>query len=169
MPKKTTLPTMDADIVTHAEHSTQLGDDTAPAMRLHLSKVGGGTPGRAYDGNWEYAILLRAMSGWEVISHGTDVITNTPMTHTDVAEMITEIWAGEYGDGYDHLTPDRYTQINGRGDAHITRDDATYCGKPKGQPAVFDTKIKNHAQQHCINCNMEYRADNWGRCPVEAH
>ena len=161
------LVTLDSDIVREAEYFVMLKDNTA-RVRAHVSKVGGGTLGMAYDGRWEYAILLRAVGGWEVIASGTDIETGTPKTHGQVASMIRE----QYGDGFHYMTPDRYVIGGGGRDAACIRredGDTTYCGARVTGPAVFDLSVPGHATQHHVKCTDTYRAEHWGRCPVPEH
>lgn len=158
------LVSMDADIVCGAEYAVTLKDNTA-RVRAHVSKVGGGTLGRAYAGTWEYAVLLRAVGGWGVIASGTDIETRVPQTHGQVGAMIAE----QYGDGFHYLPLDRYGVI-GKGSTvvHIRRDTparvGAYCGMSLTVPYAPGV---GRAAWHCATCTDVYRAENWGRCPVE--
>lgn len=156
------LETLDSDIVRHPEFTLPLEGVT----RVHVSKIGGGTVPKLYDGRWAYAIMLRAVGGWCVIASGTDVNTVTPKSHRDVAQMI----ADEYGDGFDHLTPEQYalTSMTSR-TAHIRREGEwlTYCDKqPLANPVVSDVSVPDHVTQCCVPCDNAYRSENFGRCAV---
>ncbi len=158
------LAALDSDIVREAEYARRLPRESAPT-RVHVSKVGGGTPGRTYDGMWEYAVIQRHVIGWTVIASGTDVHTGTPKTHAQVADMI----ADEYGDGFAEVMRDECCVARyGDGTACIRGEDGvtSYCGASIKRPAEFDTSKPGHVTQHCPECNTAYRASNWGRCPI---
>lgn len=158
------LVSLSADIVRSAEYATMLKDNTT-RVRVHVSKVGGGTLGKAYDGTWEYAILLRAVGGWEVIASGTDIETGTPKTHGQVAAMIAE----QYGDGFHYLPLADFGVIGDTAEiVHIRRDTpariGAYCGISITRPYVPGGK---RYRQHCVGCENTYRAEHWGRTAVE--
>lgn len=160
------LASLNSHIVRDAECHATLKDNQT-VVRVHVSLAGGGTPGRQYaTGTWEYAILLRAVGGWQVIASGTDIVTNTPKSHGQVVAMIRE----QYGDGFHYILPERYV-IAGGGErtACILREDSatSYCGAQVKSPAVFDTSAPGHVTQHHIACTDTYRAEHWGRTPVE--
>lgn len=156
------LPGMNARIVQHPHHARPLRS----GKRLHLLHGGGRAAGRPLEGPWEWAVLLRAVSGWKVIAHGADFTTPEPATHKQVSDLIARNCRGADGSGFDRLPRSRYSQTGTT--LHIRRDDPcrTYCGASAGQDAVFDTSQPRHAEQHCITCDAAYRAQNWGRCPV---
>lgn len=159
------LASLDSAIVREAEYSVTLKDNQT-RVRAHVSKVGGGLLGEHYAGTWEYAILLRAVGGWEVIASGTDIETGTPKTHGQVAAMIAE----QYGDGFHYIMPEQYGVIGATATTvHIRRDTAArigaYCGMSLTNPYVPGA-VKGYVQ-HCVSCIDTYRAEHWGRCPVE--
>lgn len=62
--------------------------DTAPGRAtIHISKVGSGTPGRAYTGAWHY----KAEQDSRTIIEGSDLETNTPTTHAEAAEILRDM------------------------------------------------------------------------------
>lgn len=157
------LPGLYDTIVRHPDHYVPLHRDQADVgKRLHVLRRNGG---------WDWAVILRAVSGWRVIAAGT-FGPGRDMNADQVSEELRALCMGPGGDGYDRLPPGRYTQLGERGDAHIRRADnaglTTYCDRPGGPDAVFDTKVKGHATQHCIACDRAYRAEHYGRTPVEA-
>lgn len=158
------LVSLDSDIVREAEWHATLKDNQT-VVRVHVSKVGGGTLGKAYDGTWEYAVILRAVGGWKVIASGTDIETGTPKTHGQVVAMIRE----QYGDGFHYIPLDEYCVARSNGDACIRRENGVtaYCDALVKRPAVFDTSKRNHVTNHCVRCTDTYRAEHWGRCPVQ--
>lgn len=161
------LASLDSDIVREAEYHITLKDNQT-VVRAHVSKTGGGTPGKAYEGTWEYAILLRAVGGWKVVASGADIETGTPKTHGQVASMIRE----QYGDGFHYMARDRYGVIGERASIiHIRRDTpaniGAYCGMSLTHPYVPGSS--GGYEQHCIECTDTYRAEHWGRTPVEDH
>lgn len=156
------LAALDSDIVREAEYAQRIEHDVT--TRVHVSKIGGGTLGKAYDGAWEYAILQRHVSGWDVIASGSDITTGTPKAHADVAQMIIE----EYGSGFAEIPREGNCVARYRDAACIYGEDGvtSYCGVLVKGPAEFDTSKPRHVTQHCPECNTAYRAANWGRCPV---
>lgn len=71
-----------------------------PEFRLFLAKVGGGTVGEAYTGNWYYAVTTpgrqRPASG---LTHGDDLYTGTPATHAQAAKILAGLLADKYQEG----------------------------------------------------------------------
>lgn len=160
------LPSVHSSIVRRPEHWVDLREAGGVGKRLHVSKVDGGTVGRAYEGSWWWAVVLRAVSGWEVIAAGV-AETEWPETHAGMAEALAGECRGESGDGFDRLPLALFTQIGSSTEAHIRRDAAeTYCGKGTGRKAEFDTRVKGHVEQHCTDCDAVYRAEHYGRTPV---
>lgn len=49
-------------------------------LRIEIEKVGGGTLGRKYTGNWIYRVLLDNVEQ----TRGSDYVTNTETGHHDV-------------------------------------------------------------------------------------
>ncbi|MFE2934847.1 hypothetical protein [Streptomyces sp. NPDC059278] len=161
------LPSVYDSIVRRPEHWVDLREAGGVGKRLHVSKVDGGAVGRAYEGSWRWAVVLRAVSGWKVIAAGV-AETMLPETHVGMAEALAGECRGESGDGFDRLPRTLFTQIGNSTEAHIRRDDpaTTYCGRGNGRDAVFDTRVKGHAVQHCSECDVVYRAEHYGRTPV---
>lgn len=58
---------------------------------ISVSKVGGGTVGRAYEGSWEY--LVTTANGSIVVKVGDDLYTGTPKTHHEAAVILAEFLA----------------------------------------------------------------------------
>jgi hypothetical protein len=56
-----------------------------------VSKVGGGTIGRAYEGFWHYTIVP---DQGEVIT-GSDLFTGTPKNHQEAADLVLDFTFGE--------------------------------------------------------------------------
>lgn len=61
---------------------------------LRISKVGGGTPGEAYDGWWYYSYAMRDMRG-----HGDALHTGVPCTHEQAAAILAQTLADQLPDG----------------------------------------------------------------------
>jgi hypothetical protein len=151
------LPAMDSAIVHQPDHHLVLPDPVMATIthRIHVSAGEGGA--------WQWANLLRAVSGWEVVAAGT-LSAADYATAADAAQEIARRFQGEDGQGRDRLPREAYFQI-GR-IAHLRRydeQDRAYCGVRAGRPAEFDTKVKDHAEQHCIRCDATYRAEHYGR------
>lgn len=68
------------------------GDDPRELV-LYLSKVGGGTPGQAYTGNWAYLLTW----GGEETEHGDDLRTGSPKTHEQAARIAAGFLAAAIG------------------------------------------------------------------------
>lgn len=153
------LPSMDSKLIRTPDHLVNPfpGTSRTPAHRFTLLHG---------ESRWLWAHALRAVSGWKVISAGVLSLSLYP-TADDAGEYLVRQFLGPNGDGIDRLTHEAFSQI-GR-TAHIRNESApatTYCGKPNGAPAVFDTSEPRHAEQHCIACDQEYRALHYGRMAV---
>lgn len=160
---RTGLPGLDADIVLDPEWRLVLTDIR---RRIHVSKVGGGAVGLAYEGKWEYAVLLRNVRSVKVIAHGQDVETGTPKTHDEVARMIEEEVRGENGTALDALPQGSFAVAGEDGQAHVRRFDDTllaYCGHALAAPRRGDLDAY---RGHCVECDAAYRAAHYGRVPV---
>jgi hypothetical protein len=59
---------------------------TIHGLRVEVNKVGGGTLGRAYDGEWFVTVL----NGPHYIFDNANLHTGTPKTHREVAEMAVD-------------------------------------------------------------------------------
>lgn len=57
-------------------------------LTVRISKVGGGTVGRAYDGRWHYRV--RSADGRKIIAEGDDLITPIPKTHREVVLIVLD-------------------------------------------------------------------------------
>lgn len=74
-----------------ADHEYSL--DLDGGQVIHVSKVGGGTPGEAYDGDWYYSVTNG--NGRELL-HGDNLRSGLPQTHRQMAETLAAILsAGE--------------------------------------------------------------------------
>lgn len=58
-------------------------------LMVRVSKVGGGTVGRAYDGHWSYRVSYVGSAGAPVME-GDDLKTGTPKTHAQVVEIVMD-------------------------------------------------------------------------------
>lgn len=152
------LPDLDAPVIVKPDHIVNpfAGQRRTPAHRIALLRK----PDR-----WEWAHVLRAVTGWTVVSAGT--LDPGVFPDADAAgEYLVRQFLGDNGDGFDRLSHEAYLQ-KGR-IAHLrqeTHPHIAYCGE-SGGPAVFDTAEPEHAQQHCIACDRRYRAEHYGRTPV---
>lgn len=72
-----------------SEYSTTIG-----GLRITVDKVGGGTLGRSYPGDWTVTV----MNGPEYVYDGETLRTGLPKTHKQVARMAFE-FASERIDG----------------------------------------------------------------------
>lgn len=52
-------------------------------VMVEISKVGGGTPGRRYQGTWSYRITDKG----RVVAEGDDLTISTPKTHEEAARI----------------------------------------------------------------------------------
>lgn len=158
------LPPMTDDIVVAPRHALRLPEPLR-GHRIHVSPTATG---------WQWAHLLRAVSGWKVIAAG--VLPEGPWHTTgEAAEEIARRFKGDSGDGCDRLPADRYVQIGGSTVACLRREDSTstYCGDIGGRQAVFDRSafdaaasgrgMYRRADHHCIHCDATYRAEHYGR------
>ena len=58
---------------------------------VRMSKVGGGTVGRAYEGRWMYRVkLVRKFRPDALLAEGDDLSTGTPRTHKEAAEIAVD-------------------------------------------------------------------------------
>lgn len=152
-----TFPGLDSPVVREPDYWTRLFPDHQVSHRLHVR--------RHPAGGWEWAHLLRMVSGWTVVAYGT--LDSGPYpTPESAAAYVAEQSRGADGDGFDRLSREAYLQ-KGR-IAHIRREDAPhtgYCGATGGR-AEFSTREPNHVEQHCIACDRAYRAAHYGRVAV---
>lgn len=164
--RTTTGLDLDSRIVQLPQYYIRL-KDSAP-VRLHVSATGGGLTGGVSTGavhtQWTWAILLRAVGGWEVIAGSVLDTSDTPLTHAQFAQGI----ADRYGDGYAQLAPENNCVARTTGVACLYGPDGTtsYCGALVRRPAVLGTSKPGHVTQHCIECKNAYRAAHYGRTPV---
>ncbi|WP_181273643.1 hypothetical protein [Brevibacterium oceani] len=54
---------------------------------VHVYKVGGGTPGRRYDGLWGYRVRCQG----RLVASGEDLRTGMPKTHDEAALIALEL------------------------------------------------------------------------------
>jgi hypothetical protein len=71
----------------HAHPEGRRGQD----LMVRVSKVGGGTVGRAYDGFWLYRVSY--IGSQTVLMEGDDLNTNTPKTHSQAAGLVLDFLA----------------------------------------------------------------------------
>jgi len=60
---------------------------TCPFCSVRVSKVGGGTLGRAYTGHWHYRIVING-----TVHQGSDLHTGTPKTHAEAATQVADFF-----------------------------------------------------------------------------
>lgn len=77
------------------EYAVTLPGSGEPPVTLRVSKVGGGTVGRAYAGNWYYSASGRRALGVSPV-HGDDLRTDSPKTHEEAARALAGHLAGDY-------------------------------------------------------------------------
>ena len=61
---------------------------------VRVDKVGGGTPGKAYDGDWTVTVRHHPTAGSAIFDRET-LTTGTPKTHREVAEMAADFASEE--------------------------------------------------------------------------
>lgn len=62
-----------------------------PPFHVGISKISGGTVGKAYDGSWEYE-FYNPHNG--MYASGNDLVTNIPKTHEQAAHLLIEFLVG---------------------------------------------------------------------------
>lgn len=62
-------------------------------LHVSVAKVGGGTPGRRYTGDWTYEIR-RGRYTEPVLMHGRDLRTDRPSTHQEAAKLALRMYRG---------------------------------------------------------------------------
>lgn len=153
------LPDLDTPVVREPDHIVNpfAGQHRHPAHRITLLRQ---------QDRWDWAHVLRTVTGWAVVSAGT--LNTGVFPDADAAgEYLVRQFLGDHGDGFDYLSHEAYLQKQRI--AHIrqeTHPHIAYCGESGGAPAVFDTREKGHAEQHCIACDRAYRAEHYGRVAV---
>jgi hypothetical protein len=68
------------------QFDAEFTDTSEDGEIIEIMKVGGGTPGREYDGAWLYKVRDK---DYDVVTRG-QVNTGTPHTHAYVAAMVAE-------------------------------------------------------------------------------
>lgn len=63
-----------------------------PPFHVGINKIGGGTVGKAYEGDWEFE-FANYISGQS--TGGSDFHTGTPKTHEEAAHLVIEFLVGE--------------------------------------------------------------------------
>jgi hypothetical protein len=66
-----------------------------PALTIAVEKLGGGTPGRRYDGRWRAVVTL----GGQELYRGQDLNTPAPHSHREAAGALAEMIAQTASDG----------------------------------------------------------------------
>ncbi|WP_019629665.1 hypothetical protein [Actinomadura atramentaria] len=65
-------------------------------IRIEIEKLGGGTPGEAYDGTWRYIVTNTHAHGAGEVMRGQDLETGMPITHAQAAAIVAGwLTAGE--------------------------------------------------------------------------
>ena len=83
---------------------------------VNISKVGGGTVGKSYEGTWEYQI-----TGPDVLFSNDDLRTGTPHTHEYVAALIPTFFYEELEEWDDQIA--LYNEQKGDGDNYDLEND----------------------------------------------
>lgn len=115
---------------------------------------------------WHWVLTQYHVNGWTCLAGGT--VGREATTNEEVAAIVAE----EYGNGFDHLPRERYGLLTENGAfVHIRRitpaNIGAYCGDSITRP--YDpAATRGRYMQHCTQCTTTYRAENYGRCPVEA-
>lgn len=63
-----------------------------PPFHVGISKIGGGTVGKAYEGSWEYTFANYISNEYK---SGDDLVTGTPKTHQEAAHILIDFIVGE--------------------------------------------------------------------------
>lgn len=71
------------------EFKSQPRGEDGTRLVILVSKVGGGTLGRAYDGRWLYRVRPVSRRA-AVLAEGNDLNTGTPKTHAEAAEIVAD-------------------------------------------------------------------------------
>jgi hypothetical protein len=153
------LPELDNPLISQPDHIVNPfpGSGRSPAHRFTLLRG---------EGRWAWAHVLRAMTGWAVISAGV-LSTSIFPTADEAGEYLVRQFLGDTGDGHDYLSHEAFLQVGQT--AHIRDEDEPhtgYCGAQGGGPAVFDMDQPDHVVGICIRCDRAYRAVHYGRMPV---
>lgn len=79
------------------EFSTQFDETpSGQPLRVYISKVGGGTVGKAYTGEyWHYLALTE---GQGVVMEGSDLRVGKSATHDGAAAEVYEVYMAKFGD-----------------------------------------------------------------------
>lgn len=114
-----------------------------------------------------WALVQHHVSGWTCLA--TELVEGDPRVTSP--EKLAEVIAGHYGDGFDHIPRDyfRLSHPDSLNIHHLRSlvpgEIAAYCGVPAACPYVYKRGLYF---QHCHKCIVTYRAEHYGRCPVEA-
>jgi hypothetical protein len=112
-----------------------------------------------------WAVVGHQVAGWHCLATGTAGAGWSPET---VADDI----ARHYGDGFARIPRDYYRLTHPDAlNVHQLRslvpgEIAAYCGVPAATPYVYK---RGRYYQHCVDCTRIYRAEHYGRCPIEEH
>lgn len=71
------------------EFKSQPRGEDGTRLVVLVSKVGGGTPGQAYDGRWLYRVRPVSRRA-AVLAEGDDLNTGTPKTHREVVDIVLD-------------------------------------------------------------------------------
>jgi hypothetical protein len=110
-----------------------------------------------------WAVIGHQVAGWRCLATGA-------AGKGWSAEAVAEDIARRYGDGFDHIARGYYRLTRpGSEIIHQLRslapgESAAYCGVPAANPYVYK---RGGYFQHCVKCTDTYRAEHYGRCPVE--
>jgi hypothetical protein len=81
------------------EKPERLGDyewcniDDERGIRVYVSKVGGGTLGKEYEGFWHYLVISqRAGESLEILFQGSDLETPVGANHREAAELAADYY-----------------------------------------------------------------------------
>lgn len=123
------------------------------------------TTGAAYT----WALVQYHVAGWACLATGTHDGSSPTITADEIARR--------YGDGFDHLSREAgHYGMTGpeSGIIHNRRvagKPLAYCGMSAVNTYVpaehRDGTGRHRFVQHCTNCKDTYRAENYGRCPIE--
>jgi hypothetical protein len=112
----------------------------------------------------QWAVVAHQVAWWNCLATGTAGAGWSP-------ETIAEDVERHYGTGIDYIPKERYGLLTESGIIiHHRRDTpaniGAYCGESITHPYVYE---RGRYFQHCMECTCVYRAEHYGRCPIEAH
>jgi hypothetical protein len=109
-----------------------------------------------------WAVIGHQVAGWRCLATGA-------AGKGWSAEAVAEDIARRYGTGFDCIPRQRFGLLTESGTIiHLRRDTpaniGAYCGESITRPYVYK---RGGYFQHCVKCTDTYRAEHYGRCPVE--